>query len=96
MAGVQIQCLLDKCITPKYIFKALSRLVGSAFFYINVSNFKGLIVTILRLYFILKIFSISGINLSISYLTLKISIAELIWLTSGQSDKQFLLWPLAR
>jgi hypothetical protein len=60
------------------LYFALSRLVGSAFFYINVSNFKGLMVTILRLYLIFKIFSISGINLLISHLTLNISIAELI------------------
>ena len=30
LAGVSFQCLLDKNITPKYKFKALSRLVDSA------------------------------------------------------------------
>ena len=46
--------------------------------------------TILKLYFILNIFFIDGINLSMSHLTLNISIAELIWLYRGALESTFL------
>ena len=51
---------------------------------------------ILRLFFIFKISSISGVNSSPLQLTLNISSAELIWLINGQSDKQFLACPFAK
>ena len=55
----------------------LSSDLDSVCFYSNLINFNGLFFTILRLYFILNINFICGINLSTLHLTLNISNSEL-------------------
>ena len=75
--GVQIQCWLDNNINLNINLKHYLNL-GSAFLYIIFLNFNGFFFAILRLYFIFKTSSISGINLSTLQLTLNISSAEVI------------------
>ena len=75
--GVQIQCWLDNNVNLNINLKHYLNL-GSAFLYRTSINFSGLFFVILRLYFIFKTNSVSGINSSTLQLTLNISSAELI------------------